>query len=138
VILQLRAALVERGGFGAVFHPPALTGSPQHGASESSTGQKTSWSFFVSVRMPIGRAIFWCMMDRGGGRGAFPPGRRHCINLTSDWDNFLRLEDAKSVPLAEDDDGGGFPNARIVFTPTAPTTTASSSPPSTAARGRTR
>ena len=28
----------------------------------------------------------------------------------------LRLEDAKSAPLAEDDDGGGFPSARIVFT----------------------
>jgi hypothetical protein len=43
-------------------------------------------------------------------------GRTYDINLTSQWDNYLRLEDARSVQLAQDDDGGGFPNARIVFT----------------------
>ncbi len=32
-------------------------------------------------------------------------------------DPLLRLEDAKSNPLALDDDGAGFPNARIVFKP---------------------
>ncbi len=32
------------------------------------------------------------------------------------FDSFLILEDAKGKKLAEDDDGGGFPNAKITFT----------------------
>lgn len=32
-------------------------------------------------------------------------------------DPFLRLETDQGIALAEDDDGGGFPNARIVYTP---------------------
>jgi len=34
------------------------------------------------------------------------------------FDSYLRLEDAKGVMVAFDDDGGGFPNARIVYRPT--------------------
>ena len=30
-------------------------------------------------------------------------------------DSYLRLEDLNKRQLAEDDDGGGFPNARIIF-----------------------
>jgi hypothetical protein len=36
--------------------------------------------------------------------------------LTNDFDPYLRLEDAAGQVLAEDDDGDGFPNAKIVFT----------------------
>ena len=43
-------------------------------------------------------------------------GQRYTIDLISAWDNYLRLEDAQGKQLAEDDDGGGFPNARILFT----------------------
>ncbi|MBM3992649.1 MAG: hypothetical protein FJ303_00605 [Planctomycetes bacterium] len=42
-------------------------------------------------------------------------GTRYQIDLTSQWDNYLRLENAQGVQLAQDDDGGGFPNARIIF-----------------------
>src|SRR5689334_6925851 len=43
-------------------------------------------------------------------------GQSYQIDMTSkDIDPFLRLEDAKGMELANDDDGGGFPNARIVF-----------------------
>jgi hypothetical protein len=38
------------------------------------------------------------------------------IDMTSDKiDSYLRLEDADGKQLAEDDDSGGFPNARIIF-----------------------
>ena len=43
-------------------------------------------------------------------------GQGYTIDLISQWDNFLRLEDAQGKQLAQDDDSGGFPNARIVFT----------------------
>jgi HEAT repeat protein len=43
-------------------------------------------------------------------------GQTYTIDLRSTWDNFLRLENAKGEQLAQDDDSGGFPNARIVFT----------------------
>jgi hypothetical protein len=42
-------------------------------------------------------------------------GTQYQIDLNSDWDNYLRLENAQGVQLAFDDDGGGFPNARIIF-----------------------
>lgn len=42
-------------------------------------------------------------------------GKSYQINCTSDWDNWLRLEDAKGKQLAEDDDDGGGTNAQIVF-----------------------
>jgi HEAT repeat protein len=42
-------------------------------------------------------------------------GRQYTINLNAVWDNYLRLEDALGQELAQDDDGGGFPNARIIF-----------------------
>lgn len=42
-------------------------------------------------------------------------GQTYTIDLNSQWDNYLRLENAQGVMLAQDDDGGGFPNARIVF-----------------------
>jgi hypothetical protein len=35
--------------------------------------------------------------------------------ISSAFDSYLRLEDPRGVRLAEDDDGGGYPNARIVF-----------------------
>ena len=37
------------------------------------------------------------------------------LNKKSKIDPFLRLEDSEAKQLAEDDDGGGFPNARIMF-----------------------
>jgi S1-C subfamily serine protease len=47
-------------------------------------------------------------------------GKRYVIEMNqapgSKLDPYLRLEDARGAVLAEDDDGGGFPNARIVFT----------------------
>ena len=43
---------------------------------------------------------------------------RLCIS-TNVFDNMLRLEDETGRQLAEDDDSGGFPNARIVFRATA-------------------
>jgi HEAT repeat protein len=42
-------------------------------------------------------------------------GKTYTIDLKSTWDNFLRLENAQGKQLAQDDDSGGFPNARIVF-----------------------
>ena len=42
-------------------------------------------------------------------------GQKYQIDLLSQWDNYLRLENAQGVQLAEDDDGGGFPNARIII-----------------------
>jgi S1-C subfamily serine protease len=45
-------------------------------------------------------------------------GKTYTIDLVSeDFDAFLRLEDADGKKLAEDDDGGGFLNARVVHTP---------------------
>jgi HEAT repeat protein len=41
--------------------------------------------------------------------------QQYQIDLISQWDNYLRLENAQGVQLAEDDDGGGFPNARIII-----------------------
>jgi len=42
-------------------------------------------------------------------------GKTYRIDMVStEMDSFLRLEDAKGKQLAADDDGGGFPNARIV------------------------
>jgi thiol-disulfide isomerase/thioredoxin len=42
-------------------------------------------------------------------------GKTYKIDMVSgDLDSFLRLEDAAGKQLAFDDDGGGFPNARIV------------------------
>jgi hypothetical protein len=47
-------------------------------------------------------------------------GKAYQIDMTSNKiDSYLRLEDATGKQLAEDDDGGGFPNARIVFRCTA-------------------
>jgi len=41
------------------------------------------------------------------------------IDLKSkDFDSYLRLDDADGKELAKDDDSGGFPDARIKFTPT--------------------
>jgi hypothetical protein len=37
------------------------------------------------------------------------------VTLSPDLDPYLRLENARGEELAEDDDGGGFPNARIIF-----------------------
>ena len=42
-------------------------------------------------------------------------GQRYEINLNSPWDNYLRLENAGGMQLAEDDDSGGNLNARIQF-----------------------
>jgi serine protease Do len=43
-------------------------------------------------------------------------GQTYHIDMTSkDIDPFLRLEDATGKELANDDDSGGFPNARIIF-----------------------
>jgi HEAT repeat protein len=46
---------------------------------------------------------------------AMKAGKTYTIDLISTWDNFLRLENAQGQQLAQDDDSGGFPNARIVF-----------------------
>jgi hypothetical protein len=49
----------------------------------------------------------------------FMPGKAYTIDLESnDFDAFLRLENAQGKILAQDDDGGGDLNARIVFSPT--------------------
>ena len=37
------------------------------------------------------------------------------FDCKSDWDNWLRIEDAKGKELAEDDDSGGGTDARIIF-----------------------
>jgi hypothetical protein len=42
-------------------------------------------------------------------------GKTYQIDCTSDWDNWLRIEDAKGKQLAEDDDSGGGTNAQIIF-----------------------
>jgi hypothetical protein len=43
--------------------------------------------------------------------------KTYVIDLQSaDFDPYLRLEDAAGKELARDDDGGGFPNARLRFT----------------------
>jgi len=43
-------------------------------------------------------------------------GTAYQIDMVSkDIDSYLRLEDAAKKQLAEDDDSGGFPNARIIF-----------------------
>lgn len=43
-------------------------------------------------------------------------GKMYTILLNSQWDNFLRLENPQGVTVAQDDDGQGFPNARILYT----------------------
>lgn len=44
-------------------------------------------------------------------------GKSYTIDMTSSqFDPYLRLEDAKGAQLAQDDDGGDFTNARIFFT----------------------
>jgi len=43
-------------------------------------------------------------------------GKTYKIDMTSQQvDSFLRLEDADGKQIAQDDDGGGFPNARIIY-----------------------
>jgi hypothetical protein len=42
-------------------------------------------------------------------------GKTYQIDCKSDWDNWLRIEDAKGKQLAEDDDSGGGTDAQIVF-----------------------
>jgi len=42
-------------------------------------------------------------------------GKSYTILLNSAWDNYLRLENPQGVMLAQDDDGQGYPNARIAF-----------------------
>jgi hypothetical protein len=42
-------------------------------------------------------------------------GKSYQFDCTSDWDNWLRIEDAKGKQLAEDDDSGGGTNAQIIF-----------------------
>ena len=47
---------------------------------------------------------------------ALKAGSTYIIDLKSrQFDSYLRLEDSTGKQLAQDDDGGGFPNARIVF-----------------------
>jgi HEAT repeat protein len=46
-------------------------------------------------------------------------GQQYTIDLTSPWDNYLRLENAQGEQLAQDDDSGGNLNARITFQPPA-------------------
>jgi hypothetical protein len=42
-------------------------------------------------------------------------GQTYTIDMTSSWDNFLRLENSQGQQLGADDDTGGNLNARIVF-----------------------
>jgi hypothetical protein len=42
-------------------------------------------------------------------------GKTYQIDCKSEWDNWLRIEDAKGKQLAEDDDSGGGTDAQIVF-----------------------
>lgn len=47
-------------------------------------------------------------------------GVRYHIDMTSgDFDSYLRLTDPAGTEVARDDDGGGFPHARIIYTPSA-------------------
>ena len=47
-------------------------------------------------------------------------GKNYVVLLNSgDCDSFLRLESPSGTKILEDDDGGGFPNARIDFRPPA-------------------
>lgn len=60
---------------------------------------------------------------RGGPSAAhtvkLKAGKTYTIDMvSSDFDSYLFLEDAKGAQLAEDDDSGGMLNARIMFTPT--------------------
>jgi hypothetical protein len=42
-------------------------------------------------------------------------GKTYQVDCKSDWDNWLRIEDAKGKQLAEDDDSGGGTDAQIIF-----------------------
>jgi HEAT repeat protein len=42
-------------------------------------------------------------------------GKTYTINLTSSWDNYLRLENPQGKEVAYDDDSGGNLNARIIY-----------------------
>ena len=42
-------------------------------------------------------------------------GKTYQVYCKSEWDNWLRIEDAKGKQLAEDDDSGGGTDAQIVF-----------------------
>jgi hypothetical protein len=42
-------------------------------------------------------------------------GKTYQLDCKSDWDNWLRIEDAKGKQLAEDDDSGGGTDAQINF-----------------------
>jgi hypothetical protein len=63
--------------------------------------------------------------DKRGGRRktysvSMQAGRVYTIDMRStDLNSYLRLESPAGVQVAADDDGGGFPNARIVYTPKA-------------------
>lgn len=49
----------------------------------------------------------------------FQAGKNYQIDMVSTaFDSYLFLEDTNGTVLQEDDDGGGFPNARIIFRPT--------------------
>jgi hypothetical protein len=46
-------------------------------------------------------------------------GKNYQIDMVSTaFDNYLFLEDSTGTVLQEDDDGGGYPNARLIFRPT--------------------
>jgi hypothetical protein len=42
-------------------------------------------------------------------------GKTYQFDCKSEWDNWLRIEDAKGKQLAEDDDSGGGTDAQIIF-----------------------
>jgi len=69
-------------------------------------GVLTAGDPFDKVRQQMYHVVHTYQMKKG---------TQYQIDLTSQWDNYLRLENAQGVQLAFDDDSGGFPNARIIF-----------------------
>ena len=57
-------------------------------------------------------------------------GQTYTIDVVSPWDNYLRLENAQGVMLAQDDDSGGNLNARLASVARKTAGIASSSPAS--------
>lgn len=43
-------------------------------------------------------------------------GKNYQLDMKStEFDSYLRLEDPQGTQVAQDDDGGGFPNARMIY-----------------------
>jgi hypothetical protein len=95
----------------APFPAAAAAGQPKGGGKGLKVeGQLTADDTQDAVRKGSHHKVHTFTMEAG---------KTYVIDMVTrspGFDPFLRLEDAAGKQLAQDDDGGGFPNARITFT----------------------